>query len=228
MAQQITINFFCNSRNAKKLKKITADFNACNIPDNLDDPCQINITKDSTVEDIKRFCYLWGIIRKYKETSMGADDRLLSREQAESIMNWVRCFCNRTYWPEQSDYCCISPGVKHLHGWSCKWLHSITRHGSFGRHDGLPWYKVGPFDGTIQYIDKQDIKDKLAAEADAKCLQLCPLFSIKRMSQYVDGLPDQIDPTVDDNWQYCEYDDNTEKGKIIGVEPKQITIFDLL
>ena len=150
----------------------------------------------------------------------------LTKEQAEAILSWIRCYCNCEYFPDQKDYCFISPGLKSLHGWGCKWLCSIIRHENFSMHNGIQWYKIGPFDGTVQYIDKQDIKDKLVEESKAKCLQLCPLFSLQKVFIYVNNLPDQIDPTNDENWEYEISPEN--KSKRIGVQPIETTVFDLL
>ena len=228
MTQKITIKFYRTLRNTRKLKKIASNFNHYEMPENIDDSCQVEITKDSTIEEYKTFNYLWGIIQKYKETAMYANERLLIRNQSENILGWIRCYCNCEYFPDKSDYCCISPGLKHLHGWGCKWLHSVLRHSRFGGHNGIYWYKVGPFASQIQYIDKQDIRDKLAAEAEIKCLQLCPLFSLPKAFCFVDELPDQINPQNDTEWEYEFSKEPEEKDKIIGVKPKEINIFNLL
>jgi len=227
MNHELTIRFFRNSRNAKKLENYLQSFTRCfDLAENLDKPSHIYITKDSTIDDMKLFNYFWGIVRKYKETSMLADGRLLTKEQAEAILSWIRCYCNCEYFPDQKDYCFISPGLKSLHGWGCKWLCSIIRHENFSMHNGIQWYRIGPFDGTVQYIDKQDIKDKLVEESKAKCLQLCPLFSLQKVFIYVNNLPDQIDPTNDENWEYEISPEN--KSKRIGVRPIETTVFDLL
>jgi len=219
MAHEITTHFYCTKRNARKLKGIAEDFSQCYLAEDSSEPCIVIINKESYPEDLKLFAYFWDIIRKYKTTAMYADEELLTREQTESILNWIRCYCNRECFDDQTDYCCISPGLKSLHGWGCKWLHSIMRHGRFGRHHGLPWYKVGPFDDNIQYIDKQAIKDKLEDEARVKCLRLCPLFSMEKAFQYVDLLPDQIDPKVDTEWAYDLSEDPENKFAALGVRP---------
>jgi len=79
---------------------------------------------------------------------------------------------------------------------------------------------VGPFEDGIQQIDKQDIKDKLEAEAKEKCLQLCPMFSLRRMFQFVDMLPDSIDPNKDPEWEYLLSEAPETRGDKIGVKPK--------
>lgn len=224
---EIKLQFYRTSRNTRKLKKIAESFSINYLPTELDEACHVIVNGDCDIEDFKSLNYLWGIIKKYKETVMFSDGRMLTREQAENILNWVRCYCNHEYFPDQQDYCYISPGIKHLHGWRCKWLHSVMRHGRFGKHYGVQWYKVGPFDGKVQFIDKQDIKDKLAAEAKAKSLQLCPLFSIEKALQYVDQLPGQIDPRIDTEWEYDSSEEPESKFEVIGVRPKNIDIFKL-
>ena len=228
MINCISITFFRNARNNRKLNNIIKKFSDYELTENLDDPCNVRITNESTLEDFKLFIYFWDIIKKYKETLMLNCGKLLTKEQTEDVLTWIRCYCNREYFPEKQDYCCISPGLKSLHGWGCKWLHTVMRHERFGRHHGIHWYKMGPFDGEIQYIDKQDIKDKLSEEAKIKCLQLCPMFSFNKVIHYVDELPNQIDPTIDDNWEYELSIFPEEYSKRIGVCPKQIEIFDTL
>lgn len=228
MSHTITIKFYRNSRNARKIESIAKDFRHLDLTDDLNKPCQIHITKDSSIDDMKLFNYFWGIIKKYKETAIYANGKILTRKQAEDILNWVQCCSNREYFENQADYCCISPGIKHMHGWGCKWLHSILRHTRFGRHNGVHWYKIGPFDGKIQYIDKQAIKDKLTAEADSKCLSLCPLFSLEKAYRYVDLLPDQLDPEFDTEWEYENSSEPENKSEIIGVKPKSSGILDLM
>lgn len=183
------------------------------------DPCIARIDKDCTAEDLKLFIHLWRIVSKYKDTAVYADDRMLTKEQVDDLILWMNCCANSVYFDNPSEYCFISPGVKHAHGWSCKKLHSVMRHGRFGRHNGIHWYTVGPFEDGIQYIDKQAIKDKLAAEAVSKCLQLCPMFSIDKAFQYVDQLPGQIDPRVESEWEYHDSEDELDKGAPIGVQP---------
>ncbi len=228
MKDQLSICFFRNSRNTRKLNNITKEFSHCELAENLDSPCYVHITKDSSLNDFKVFVHFWEIIKKYKETSMLNCGKLLTKEQAEAVLNWIRCYCNKEYFPDERDYCCISPGLKSLHGWGCKWLHTVMRHGGFGRHYGIHWYKIGPFDGEVQFIDKQDIKDKLSEEAKIKCLQLCPVFSLQIANKYVDDLPDQINPMLDDNWEYDVSAEPEEDNKRIGVRPKRPTIFDNL
>lgn len=220
MNYEIKLQFYRNSRNARKLKRIVEDMRLCHISDELDEPCHIILDKQSTIDDFKRLVYFWRIIRKYNDTVIFADGRMLTKEQSEDLLGWIRCYCNHQYFPDQQDYCCISPGLKHLHGWGCKWLYSVMRHGRFGRLIGVHWYTVGPFDGKVQFIDKQDIKDKLKAEAKTRCLHLCPLFSLKKAFHYVDQLPDQIDPRVDSEWEYESSPEPESRDEVIGVRPK--------
>lgn len=227
MDYEIQIKFYRNSRNARKLAGIVGDFSHYELADDYQNPCFVYINKDCYPEDLQLVSYFWNIVKKYKETAMLANGRMLNKEQTDAILLWMACYGNREYFPDQSEYCFITPGAKSLHAWGCKWLHSVMRHGRFGRHRGVWWFTVGPFEDGIQHIDKQDIKDKLANEADAKCLQLCPVFSIEKAYQYVDLLPDQIDPKYDLEWEYEVSEDEVNKGAIIGVQRKTINIIDL-
>jgi len=225
MENEIKLQFYRNYRNAKKLKRILEYFSFKHVTDELDEPCHVIINNQCDIEDFKSLGYFWGIIRKYKETVIFADGRMLTKDQAEDLLNWIKCYCNHEYFPDQQDYCFISPGVKHLHGWGCKRLHSVMRHGRFGSHRGIHWYRVGPFDGKVQFIDKQDIELKLRKEADCKCLNLCPLFSLKKALQYVNQLPDRIDPRNDPEWEYDLSDEPESKDVPLGVKPKIVEEF---
>jgi hypothetical protein len=224
---KIKLIFYRNSRNARKLAGLVEQFTAYALPEDLQCPCSITINADSTADDLGRFVHFWPVVKKYKETALYTNGSLRTREKAESVIDWIRCYCNRSYFENQSDYCCISPGVKSLHGFGCKWLCSVLRHGRYGRHAGVHWYNVGPFLNKVQYIDKQQIKDMIAAEAELKALQLCPCFSLERAFQYVDMLPDQIDPQEDYEWVYIESGEVTSPHEIVGVEPKAVDVFSL-
>lgn len=219
---ELSIQFYRSKQNAKKLNRLATLFCFHEIPQELDEYCQVALNEHCGIEDFKRFDRLWDRVRAYKDSMMFADGRLLTKEQTEDVLNWVRCYCNHQYFPDQQDYCFEIPGSKDRHGWGCKWLHSILRHGTYGRHRGIRWYKVGPFQDGIQFIDKQDIKDKLTAEAAAKCLFLCPLFSLHKALQHVEQLPGQIDPRADENWEYDLSRVPGNEGEMIGVIPASI------
>lgn len=220
MTDALKILFYLTVRNAKKIRRVADRCRICHISDSIEDPCWVIIDK-TTPDDLRTFAHLWDIVRIYKTTEFYADGKLCTREQAELVFAWIRCSCNREYFTNKSEYCYISPGVKSLHGWGCKHLFSVIRHGDFYKGKGLPWYHVGPFSGTVQYIDKQEIKDKLTAEAESKCLAICPLFSLAKVMQYVDKLPDQIDPTKDEKWEYREAIHQEDGLDVVGVQPKQ-------
>lgn len=224
---EIKLTFYRNSRNARKLAGMVQGFSQFELPDDLQEPCSITINEDSTADDLTRFVNFWSIIKKYKDTAMFTAGSMRTKEKAESVIDWIRCYCNRSYFDNQSDYCHMSPGIKRLHGFGCKCLYSVLRHGRFGRHNGVHWYTVGPFVNKVQYVDKEQIKDMLAAEAEIKSLVLCPCFSLKRAFQYADLLPDQIDPQVDTEWAYVESGEVTNPHEIVGVEPKPLDIFSL-
>ena len=122
MSHEITLQFYRTSRNARKFKRIAENFHFHQVPKVLDDPCQVAINDQCDIEDFKRLNYFWKLLRKYNDTVMFAGEKILTREQAEDIFNWIRCYCNHQAFPDQQEYCYISPGVKHLHGWGCKWI----------------------------------------------------------------------------------------------------------
>ena len=224
---EIKLVFYRNPRNARKLAGMVGPFSQYEMPDDLQEPCSITINDDSTADDLSRLVYFWLVVKKYKETAMFTAGSMRTREKAETVIEWIRCYSNKDYFENESDYCHITPGNKSLHGFGCKWLCSVLRHGRFGRHNGVHWYNIGPFLNKIQYIDKDQIKEMLKAEAELKAMELCPCFSLERAFQYVDLLPDQIDPQQDTEWAYVESGEVTSPHEIVGVEPKPVEIFKL-
>ena len=225
---EIEIQFYRTKQNARKLKGIVENFTNYELAQDVSDPCTVTINKGYNAEDLRSFAHFWGIVKKYKTTAMLVDGRMLTAEQSCDIIDWINCYNNKAYFDDEPDYCCITPGMKELVGWGCKNLRSITRHGKFGRYNGLPWHEIGPFEDGVKYIDKQAIKDKLTAEAADKGLQLCPMFSLTKMRQLVDTMPDQIDPRIDTQWEYQVSDDEVNKGEVIGVQPEKIDILEYL
>jgi len=54
------------------------------------------------------------------------------------------------------------------------------------------------------------------------------MFSLTKMRQLVDTMPDQIDPRIDTQWEYQVSDDEVNKGEVIGVQPEKIDILEYL
>ncbi len=202
MVKNLIIKFYCTERSCRKMKNIVKDMSIHIIPVSLDLPFEAHFNASCSEQDAVHFNYIWEMVRLRKDTAFYSNEQLLTKQQAEDIFNWIRCYLNRKHFHNQTDYCCISPGIKELHGWGCKWLHSVLRHGRFGRHKGIDWWKVGPFDGKVQFIDKEAIKEMFRDEADKKNLELCPFFFLEKAFQYVDMLPEQINPTIDEEWSY--------------------------
>jgi hypothetical protein len=222
MDDRLTISFY----RTKRLHRLTVDFTIREISDSLDEPCKITLTKSNSIKEFRLFIHLWNIVRKYRETILYAGQDLLTLQQAENIMHWVRCFANSGYFSD--NYCCMCPGIMDTHGWGCKWLVSVARHESFPCRGAPFWYQIGRFDGTVQYIDKQEIKKRLLSESSEKYLAICPLFVFEKIDTYINELPDKINPTETNEWEYTESADELHHGELNGIKPHRVTLSDLI
>ena len=193
MVKTLIIKFYCTGKNRGKMSNIIKDLSIHKIPESNDLPFEAHYNTKCTDEDLKLFAYIWKIVRKYADTALYVNASIQTKEQAEKVFDWIRCYNNRQYFHDTKDYCCIIPGNKELHGWGCKQLHSVLLHGRFGRHNGTDWWKIGPFEDGIQYIDKESIREMLENEANLKNLTICPLFSLEKASNLISKLPEQID-----------------------------------
>ncbi len=219
----ISIKFYRTTHNKVKLSCLALQAQNSFIPEAIDEPCEVFLTADG--QDMKFFVYLWDIVRKNNQTALFLNNGLLTPEQASGIIRWIRCYNNRQYFPVAGEYCYIQPGHQAFIGWGCKQLHSVVRHGSFGLLKGIDWWKVGPFDGKVQHIDKEDIKLKLKAEAEVKGLDLCPLFSFEKAFSYADKLPGTINPEKDKGWIYDISQQPESYGVAFGVKPVTPSLF---
>lgn len=197
-----------------KLRRLAFRLKNCHVSADKDAACHAILNQDSTPDDIRLLLHFYRTAKTYSDTALYVNGRIASKQQADSIIRALQCRANNIY--DQPGYCNIASG---LPGWSCKCLHAVQRHIAFGVHRGIEWYRVGPFQDGIQYIDKHEIKTVLSAEAESKALSLCPNFSLKKALAFVDRLPDQIDPRTDHEWTYSELPN--EKGSPYGVEPKE-------
>ena len=111
--------------------------------------------------------------------------------------------------------------------WGCLRINSITK-STLKYEWGIPlhWFRFGYFKDEAWVIDKDKIKNIFKQEAEAKRLDICPVFSLEKVFKIVDSLPEKIE--LDDNWM-IEYETQlTEKGFVnvpVAIYPR---IFDEL
>lgn len=217
MSHELKIKFFPPKKSYAKLKSIASEFSDFIAGGDAGSPCEIIVNEHNFEKDCPLLIHFWNIVKKYPETAIYLDGKLQTREQAEKILDFVRCYANRQYFPDTKEYCFICPNKP---GFGCKQLCSVVRYSEMGRHKGKRWYSFGPFENNIQYIDKADIKETLLQEAYKKGLYLCPCFDIRHIDKHVSELPDQINPKKDDNWEFKLSDEPENREEIVGVKPK--------
>jgi len=95
--------------------------------------------------------------------------------------------------------------------WGCKQLTSLQKHHSPSRWDmSFHWYRYGKFDGDIWRIDKGQILQILKTEAEIKLLAACPAFSLDKIEEFVNQLPDEI--IVNEHWKVVSRQELTRDG----------------
>lgn len=83
--------------------------------------------------------------------------------------------------------------------WSCGRLKTIGVNYFTSR---IMWYQVGTFSSaTIFRVDKERIKKIVLDDIRRQRLQACPAFDTAQILERINGLPDEIDTTVDPNWK---------------------------
>jgi hypothetical protein len=180
----IKIQFYLSNRRPKnKLLRIARQFACLREPVSPCEPFEIRLDESCRPEDFPLVSYFWRLIYGYKDTAVYCGDRLLTTRQAATVLEWINCYNNREYFPDQKEYC---RGM----GWPCRCLYSVKRN-YFGR--GVHWSEIGPEQDGIRYIDKEDIKEKLLHEAELKGLSICPLFNLNNVLQAVQALPDSVE-----------------------------------
>lgn len=112
--------------------------------------------------------------------------------------------------------------------WGCRQVNTIAKSHPMSRWDlHGHWYGIGHFEGDIWKVDKQVIYQILLNEAEIKYLKACPLFSEKRIWEFIDQLPDEI--IIDENWEVLTRKELTKNGfKEIpySIVPKEIDVDD--
>lgn len=115
--------------------------------------------------------------------------------------------------------------------WGCKQLTELYRFHSddkwvMANH----WYRMGRFDSDLKWkIDKGAILQVLRNEAERKKLLSCPVFSLQKVKEIVNELPDEI--IIDENWTVLTRTELTKDGfKQIpfSIIPSEIEVEDTL
>lgn len=172
----------------------------------LDDISSVNIVRTDSAELFKKyktFENLYSIICGWKSTSMMYKGKEIQPYNFFPQFNQV-IKCSKSYENSvvKETYCNISNS---LEGWGCKFLSEIKKNldsNSYYYSSTKYWYKFGNFESEkVWKVNKELIKEHLRQEVENKKIDHCPIFSIDKILNEVDTLPDTIRIEEGANWE---------------------------
>ncbi|PKF89031.1 AAA family ATPase [Bacillus sp. BA3] len=141
---------------------------------------------------------LWNTVGNWKSTEMYIQDELAVGIHFFEIRRVMECAKNRERSLLPNRYCEGHDEGKNEKYFACNQLNSVVRYPeitgrSYYREDTV-WYHYGTFDEDFKTftIDKEAIKTLLNNEADQKRISICPHFSIDRIDDLINTLPNNI------------------------------------
>jgi len=200
---------------AIKIAKKFSDFTPAN------DTCVENIIKIGSEEifvKYKIFEKLYEIIGGWRSTISTYKGLKIQPKKFFQQLN-VITHCAKEYEASTTKETHCNRNGKHEEGWGCYFLKRIKRHP--GYLYSTYWYEFGNFESEKGWkIDKNAIKEELKNEADCERLEHCPIFSIDRVFESVDNLPDIIDLNDTESWEIEYVDDflgSTIQKRAVGI-----------
>lgn len=133
-------------------------------------------------------------------------------------------FCSKGYISsvQKESYCSTDNNTEN---WGCKLLTNIKRNldsYSYYRSSTDYWYGYGTFESeNVWRINKGILIERLKNEIDIKKIYHCPFFSIERVFNQIDSLPEIININEGDNWEIEYVEDfvgNIIQNKPIGIK----------
>jgi len=110
--------------------------------------------------------------------------------------------------------------------WGCRLLNDIHRyHSDKPYHMARHWYRYGKIEDSVWKVDKGAILHALIQEAKDKRLEVCPVFSIASLKDYVGTLPDEI--LLDEKWTILTRTELTKDGLkeiAFGIVPSEVEV----
>lgn len=169
---------------------------------------KFNIIKTNSKEILNKhisFEHLSSIISSWKSTEITYKGQEIdSFYEFNKVLRCSKGYENAT---NKDRWCSLN---FEFSGWGCQFLTNIQKHiksESYYQREKY-WYKFGSFESEkIWKINKDELKELLKKEAEDKKLFHCPFFSIDKVFNSVNELPDLIDLNDNNNWE-IEYKDD--------------------
>jgi len=202
---------FHNFNSAGKLNTFIIDFNEL--------PFEINII-ESYID----------IISKWKNTRFYINNKLTNKSYLKRMFQIYQCYEGHKHSVNRETYCFID-SLRGKEGWGCKFITNIKRHlpealnemnyYNFTRF----WFEYGELIDGVWVVHKDRILQTLLDEVTKTGIVYCPLFKQDKLIQFVNILPETINPKTDKEWEYVEKttDDGFQTvSRIVGVRPKEL------
>ncbi len=176
--------------------------------------CRIEMYPDEFLKKEKYFWELQKIIKRWESSEFYLANRKIIpfKSLASSLKQVLACAKGFTH---TDSYCQFT---EHLEGWSCIHLQKVKLHlmQELDIYNGEEyWYKFGKFkDINTWAIDKQKIENIVGNEIREKYLQLCPFFSLVKVREKIENLPEAIDLYSNPHWEVESIRD-FENGEIV-------------
>ncbi len=191
--------------------------------------CRIEMYPDEFLKKEKYFWELQKIIKRWESSEFYLGKRKIVpfkslATQLKLVINCAKGFTHTNTYCQYTDY---------LEGWSCKHLQKVKLHLMQDldlNNDEDYWYKFGNFKGIDTWVtDKRKIQGIVWAEIYEKRLQLCPFFSMVKVKDKIENLPDEIDLYSNPSWEVesiRDFENDEIVEKPIGIIPLEEELID--
>jgi AAA+ superfamily predicted ATPase len=152
-------------------------------------------------QDYERAKRLWALIRYWASSQMWMGDQPVTTEDFGALGRVEQCARQAEHAPIMDRHC---ESAIRGRGWGCCLLTSVRR--AEERYPGYNpyttyWYDFGKFvSDTAWQVDKPQLLETLAREADNRFLRFCEHYDWTRVARAVAELPDLIDAAEGDDW----------------------------
>jgi hypothetical protein len=162
--------------------------------DNLDNTYELKLTTD-LFEQWELFALVHHYITNWKSSRVYFKGKLIYpyNNKIFYLLQDLH-FCIRSY-NQAIDYCNCD--------WGCRMITDIRFKDRQIKKTLLTkmWYEFGHFKGSEKFIiEKDKILIVILNEAENKCIDSCPYFSMERLQNSINNLPDELDLTNKDTW----------------------------
>jgi hypothetical protein len=156
--------------------------------------------KSGLVENARRIASLLAIVLRWKTAEVALDGEVLGRQQLTTFLAKLervrQCWLRRKGQGAEACQRSCRLGCPALRIEPSQDLGYISS-------SAQPWFTVGRFDGERVLVDKQALREQVAADRHA-AVRLCPFFDAHAVAAAIDGLPDTL--AADDSTWTKVYD----------------------